>query len=234
MECLTCRCFVHSVPDSSSARYAQFTLIELLVVIAITAILAAMLLPALSKSRERALQAVCVNNQHQTVLTIKIYAGDNDDYLPVGSWTGPWPWDIHDDHKQALLELGLVRDSFYCPLGVMNHDLYWVNTRTKVITGYFYMFARGLPALPHDRQWLTRLIHDGDPASTEMVTDANVKKDGIWGVHRGGSAGVYSTNHMESVVVSGSSTAFLDGHVGWRAPSDLVFGYSDSGAEFWW
>jgi len=68
---------------AEAARPQGFTLIELLVVIAIIAILAAVLLPVLSRAQKQGLRTQCVNNQHQIGMAYIMYADDSQDYFPL-------------------------------------------------------------------------------------------------------------------------------------------------------
>jgi prepilin-type N-terminal cleavage/methylation domain-containing protein/prepilin-type processing-associated H-X9-DG protein len=128
-----------SKKPSSRLRQA-FTLIELLVVIAIIAILAAMLLPALAKAKEKAQAMQCLSNNRQLGLAFQMYAGENNDSVPpnveggVGvntwckgdiSWTGsPTPTDMTNtlNLSQSLLGpyIGKSLGIFHCPAD--NHD----------------------------------------------------------------------------------------------------------------
>src|SRR5438445_10655158 len=65
---------------------SAFTLVELLIVIAIIAILAALLLPVLSKAKQRAQAAYCMNNNKQITLALHVYASDYHEWLPPNSY----------------------------------------------------------------------------------------------------------------------------------------------------
>ncbi|HEV2692992.1 MAG TPA: prepilin-type N-terminal cleavage/methylation domain-containing protein [Verrucomicrobiae bacterium] len=82
----------HSNPRPRRA----FTLIELLVVIAIIAILAAMLMPALSRSKEAAKKISCLNRSRQLGISMLMYVDDSGGYYPPRTFTNTWPLLLQD------------------------------------------------------------------------------------------------------------------------------------------
>lgn len=79
--------FLYATPAGQKQRVpcpAGFTLIELLVTVAIIAILAALLLPALSGGKERGRRVTCKSHLRQFILASHLYGMDHDDYLPTG------------------------------------------------------------------------------------------------------------------------------------------------------
>jgi prepilin-type N-terminal cleavage/methylation domain-containing protein/prepilin-type processing-associated H-X9-DG protein len=100
-------------PEKAERGLYAFTLIELLVVIAIIAILAAMLLPALSRAKEAGRRIACLNSLKQLGLASQLYLNDNQGCYPPRGNVSRWPFQIYENYGKNLKVL-------VCPTDLAN------------------------------------------------------------------------------------------------------------------
>ncbi len=232
-------------------RRRAFTLIELLTVVAVIAILVALLLPVLGRTRELARRTVCANNLRQCTMAALLYADDNSmrfaDSIPIADapkacfYYSPRDFDLRRNYREYLLDLSV----WTCPStdAPSIHDP--ANTRNFCYSSYTY-YPGGTPDMPEfdGRPPPARVLDAPAPDRTvfmqDWFADAVTRSStvawtwqvaGSWVMNHGPGRFIRPTGATNPSFVTtvrpeplgddGANLVFYDGHVRWHKHSQL-------------
>lgn len=220
-----------------------FTLIELLVVIAIIAILAAMLLPALSSAKEKARRVACKSNMRQAALTVHVYGNDFQDRVPTGrDNNGQW-------HSLRISSASYTNMVLYSGnVRIMDCPNFTFGTQTRYdgrwgyLVGYNYLGDANMAAWAvGSREWWHSPAKTSEAGTNYILADANHWgdvltmaphcKSGPFQIN--GATFTRAASAPILVGAVGGNVGFLDGSIQWRNVRQMKTNYASSYVLYW-
>jgi len=212
--------------DEQRKTRSAFTLIELLVVIGIIAILAALLLPALSRAKQQAVTTQCLSNLRQIGLAMTLYAGDENGRFPESGgiiyWDQTDPITGNHGWTQQIVSYTKSTNVFQCPRDRQGQFSYFNGARAAyVASGYGFASVdtrqigfTSAQVLSGDTVWTTVGLIDADKddyVNNCVGGPTNGNPWVGWQVHN-----------------QGQNILFTDAHVKWYrryVPTEMTFRY---------
>lgn len=231
-------------PASRPTSRPAFTLIELLTVIAIVGILAAIIIPTVSKVKTTAQKARCGSNIRQIGISlITIAQNDRKQQLPRLAG-GYMAWDV--PRNVALDMMGTAgREVLYCPAGAPNREALW-STYDYAAIQYILLLQTEPLTTPTGsfRGVYGKYLNDSLRASyivDDVEVPASRRELAVDAVLRSGPSFTWSspalgnrTNHMNGSMPDGGNVVFMDGHVKWRPFAEIKWNRTVGNPTFGW